>query len=102
MKKYSLGALSFTVALVLALSQPAKADATDPFFNEVVGNSCPTNCASSVLGTDPMSGTLTVEYIFNSTIPNVVAGDVNRHTPDSRLVGRDFSPLGVPLQPNSD
>ena len=62
----------------LALSQPAWAqEGTDPAFQEFVGNSCPSNCASSLLALDPISGLTTVEYIFNSTIPSVVAGDVD-------------------------
>lgn len=61
----------------MAFSVTMRAD-TDPFFNEVVGNSCPANCASSGLANDPLwlNGPKTVEYIFNSTIPSVIAGDV--------------------------
>jgi hypothetical protein len=64
---------------VLALSQPARAQGSimDPAFEEFVTNSCPANCASAALALDPVSGLTTVEYIFNSTIPSVIAGDVD-------------------------
>jgi hypothetical protein len=78
----ALGAVAVGVSLavvsMLALSQSAKADVIiDPFMNEYVINSCPSNCASATLALDPGPGGLTtVMYTFNSTIPIVVAGDV--------------------------
>ncbi len=82
--KQLLGIFSIAVISLLALALPAKADQIaddtiiDPFFVESMGlaNTCPANCGSVVLAVDPLSGKTTVEYIFNSTIPNVVAGDV--------------------------
>lgn len=65
---------------VLTFGRPAAAGPApieDPLFVETVTNSCPTNCGSVTLATDPLpGGKKTVEYIFNSTIPSVVAGDV--------------------------
>ena len=84
------GALA-TVAIttsVLVLSPPAKATPiNDPAFVETLTNSCPANCASVALGTDPLSGKTTVEFTFNSTIPSVVAGDVKVTEFGSSTVG---------------
>ena len=81
MTKRLLGVLSFAAVSILALSQAAKATpiapGDDPAFVETVTNSCPANCGSVALATDPFPGGLTtVRYTFNSTIPSVVAGDV--------------------------
>jgi len=58
-------------------SRPVKADLINhPPFVETVTNTCPAGCASVGLATDPISGISTVEFIFNSTIPTVVVGDV--------------------------
>lgn len=83
MKNIALAA-AFAALLFLA---PAGAMATpidnvgdviaDPFLNEsLFSNTCPANCASVTLATDPISGMQTVDYKFNTTIPNIVAGDV--------------------------
>jgi hypothetical protein len=80
MNRLSLGLLSVALMSMVAASHPAKADAIDPEFGEQLGpNSCPANCASEVVGTDPLSGLTTLEYIFKNTgagaITSVVAGD---------------------------
>ena len=84
------GALA-TVAIttsMLVLSPPAKATPiNDPAFVETLTNSCPANCASVALGTDPLSGKTTVEFTFNSTIPSVVAGDIKVTEFGSSTVG---------------
>jgi len=66
----------FAAVCVFTISPAAKADLLDPAFVETVTNSCPANCASVALAVDPLSGITTVRYTFNSTIPQVVAGDV--------------------------
>jgi hypothetical protein len=80
-----------TVAIttsMLVLSPPAKATPiNDPAFVETLTNSCPANCASVALGMDPLSGKTTVEFIFNSTIPSVVAGDIKVTEFGSSTVG---------------
>ena len=79
MKKTLLLFVAFV--MTVAFCQVAQAD-EDPFFNEFVGNSCPTNCAFSVLANDPLwvGGPATVEYVLKNSgpgaIPTVVAGDV--------------------------
>jgi hypothetical protein len=91
MYKDLLGVISVALLSALIFSQPAKADPitsdNDPAFVETVTNSCPANCGSVVLGNDPLSGKTTVEFIFNSTIPSVVAGDVLVHEFGSSTTG---------------
>jgi hypothetical protein len=77
MTKHVLGVLGLAVVSTLALSHPVKATPIDdPAFVETVTNSCPANCGSVTTATDPLSGLTTVEFLFNSTIPRVVAGDI--------------------------
>jgi hypothetical protein len=59
----------------------------DPAFVESVTNTCSANCASVTLAVDPLSGITTVEYTFNSTIPQVVAGDVKIREFGSSTIG---------------
>ncbi len=92
MTKRLLGVLSFAAVSILALSQAAKATpiapGDDPAFVETVTNSCPANCGSVALATDPFPGGLTtVRYTFNSTIPSVVAGDVKIQEFGSSTIG---------------
>jgi hypothetical protein len=77
----------FAAVCVFTISPPAKADAIDPAFVETLTNTCPANCGSVVLAVDPLSGITTVEFIFNSTIPQVVAGDVKITEFGSSTVG---------------
>lgn len=75
-------------ASMLVLSQQAKATPiNDPAFVETLTNSCPANCAGVTLATDPIGGKTTVEFIFNATIPSVVAGDVKVTEFGSSTVG---------------
>jgi len=79
MVKRSLVASGLALLSMLGVGavQPASAGPIDPAFVESLsaGNTCPSNCATVTTGTDPISGKTTLEYIFNSTIPSVVAGD---------------------------
>ena len=77
----------FAAACTAIISPAAKADPIDPAFVETLTNSCPANCASVVLAKDPLSGITTVEFIFNSTITQVVAGDVKITEFGSSTVG---------------
>jgi hypothetical protein len=72
----ALATVTVTLFAAVCISPAAKADTIDPLFVETVTNSCPANCGSVALAVDPLSGITTVEYTFNSTIPQVVAGDV--------------------------
>jgi hypothetical protein len=63
-----IGMTLFGAAIAIMVNPHlAKADDIDPFFNETVTNSCPANCLETVLGTDPISGKTTVEYIMKNT-----------------------------------
>ena len=93
MKKH-FGLLGFAAMSMIAFSQSANADPiiyVDPFFNETTGltNSCPGNCGSVTLATDPISGMTTVRYTFNggTPFPSVVAGDVKVTEFGSSTVG---------------
>jgi hypothetical protein len=86
--------LGTAVLSIFALSQPAVAEPIDntiidPFLQESMGltNTCSANCGSFVLGTDPISGIKTVEVLFNSTVPQVVAGDLKITEPEGSTVG---------------
>ena len=87
MKKLLLKVVGFAAVCVFAISPAAMADNFDPAFVETVTNTCPANCGSVVLAVDPLSGTTTVEFIFNATIPEVVAGDVKITEFGSSTVG---------------
>ena len=71
--------LSFVVGSMLGLSQPAKADVIDPFMSETATGCTGTVWCAGVNAAvaDPLNGNATtLEYVFNSTIPWVVQGDV--------------------------
>lgn len=94
MSKQFLGIFSLAVVSFLALGLPAKADQitddtiSDPFINEAQPyNTCPSNCGSVVLAVDPISGIKTVEYIFNSTVPTVLAGDLLLKEQETNKIG---------------
>jgi hypothetical protein len=71
------GIFCLSASALVAMAQVASADPIDPAFVETATNSCPSNCGSVTIALDPFAGgKTTVEYIFNSTISSVVAGDV--------------------------
>ncbi len=86
MNKRFLMLLSFAALSMLAFS-PANADVVDPFFTEALSNTCPSNCGSVSVGGDPLSGLTTLKFTFNSTIPSVIAGDVEVTEFGSSTVG---------------
>ena len=69
----SIALLATPVLCQCAIASPAVEDLT---FGETLTNTCPADCSSVVLATDPLDGVNTVEYIFDATIPNVNAGDI--------------------------
>ena len=77
MLKRWFGICCLSASALVAMAQVASADPIDPAFVETVTNSCPANCGSVTTALDPFTGgKTTLEFIFNSTITNVVAGDV--------------------------
>jgi hypothetical protein len=89
MTKHVLGVLGFAAVSLFALSQSAKADViNDPSLFED-GSHCSNTfwCGSSTVATDPITSITTVEYIFNSAIPAVGAGDVKIKEFGSSTIG---------------
>ena len=86
------GIFCLSASALLATAQVASADPIqDPFLDETqnLTNTCPANCASVVLATDPISGKTTVEYVLQlSGSPiTVTAGDVKVTEFGSSTVG---------------
>src|ERR1017187_312756 len=90
MKKHLFGLLSLAAVSVFAFGQSASAGPIDdPALFEAMGlaNTCAANCAGVTMAVDPISGLTTVKYTFNSTIPNIVVGDVKVTEFGSSTVG---------------
>ena len=77
MLKRTIGAASIALLAAPVLCPRAMAaPVEDVIFGETLTNTCTASCDSVVLGTDPLDGVNTVEYIFNATVPGVNAGDI--------------------------
>src|SRR5271167_4709736 len=75
--KRTFGAVSIALLATPVLCQCAIASpVVDVLFDETLTNTCTASCDSVVLGTDPLDGVNTVEYIFNATVVGVNAGDI--------------------------
>src|ERR1700689_3233569 len=76
--KRTFGAGSIALLATPVLCQWAMASpVVDVLFDETLTNTCAASCDSVVLGTDPLDGVNTVEYIFNAPVPGLInAGDI--------------------------
>jgi hypothetical protein len=78
----------------------------DPFLDETQNttNTCPANCASVVLATDPLSGKTTVEYVLQTSTGSaiiVTPGDVKVTEFGSSTVGDLLRFEDIPVSPTS-
>jgi hypothetical protein len=97
------GIFCLSASALLATAQVASGDPIqDPFLDETqnLTNTCPANCASVVLATDPISGKTTVEYVLQLTpvAPATVGSPITVTAGDVKVAEFGSSTVGDVLR----